>query len=71
MEKIMYWDEDTFGSGPIPQNLDEICSVANSMLDAYMAENADASDEDVSNYSESLWNSYCMSDVIGSVTSIW
>ena len=71
MEKIMYWDEDTFGAGPIPQNLDEICSVANSMLDAYMAENADASDEGVSNYSESLWNSYCMSDVIGSVTSIW
>lgn len=71
MEKIMYWDEDTFGAGPIPQNLDEICSVANSMLDAYMAENAGASDEDVSNYSESLWNSYCMSDVIGSVTSIW
>ena len=71
MEKIMYWDEDTFGAGPIPQNLDEICSVANSMLDVYTAENADASDEDVSNYSESLWNSYCMSDVIGSVTSIW
>lgn len=71
MEKIMYWDEDTFGAGPIPQNLDEICSVANSMLDAYMAENADASDEDVSNYSESLWNAYCMSEVIGSVTSIW
>lgn len=71
MEKIMYWNEDTFGAGSIPQNLDEICSVANSMLDAYMAENADASDEDVSNYSESLWNSYCMSDAIGSVTSIW
>ena len=71
MEKVMYWNEDTFGAGPIPRNLDEICSVANSMLDAYMAENADASDEDVSNYSESLWNSYCMSDVIGSVTSIW
>lgn len=71
MKKIMYWNEDTFGAGPIPQNLDEICSAANSMLDAYMAENADASDEDVSNYSESLWNAYCMSDVIGSVTSIW
>lgn len=71
MEKIMYWNEDTFGAGPIPQNLDEICSVANSMLDVYTAENADASDEDVSNYSETLWNSYCMSDAIGSVRSIW
>lgn len=71
MKNAIYWTENSFGSGPIPVNFEEICSAANAMIDAYESENPCISDEELAIYSEQLWNSFCMTDTLGSVEAEW
>lgn len=68
---MLIWNENSFGSGPIPQNFDEICDVANEMISKFQSENPNATDDDIQNYSDSLWTTYCMTDMIGDIHSIW
>jgi len=54
-----YWSVDSFGSGPVPENYEEIIDKANEMISAY-AETHD--EEETENYSSKLWDRYCMTE---------
>lgn len=51
-----YWTLESWGDGYPPENADEIIERANDLIDAY-AENHD--EEEVSEYSNGLWERYC------------
>lgn len=64
-----YWNEETFGSAYPPVNMDEVCSEANSLIDAF-AESCE-SDDDLDAYCNSIWEAFCETGVIGNVTAIY
>lgn len=51
-----YWTLESWGDAYPPENADEIIERANDLIEAY-AENHD--EEEVSEYSNGLWERYC------------
>ena len=56
--KDTYWTAESFGNHPAPANADEVIAEANRLID----EGAD---------SESLFESFCETDRVGSVIAVW
>ena len=50
------WSIESWGSDYPPENADEIISKANDLIEAY-AEDHD--EDEVNNFSETLWERYC------------
>ena len=65
------WAENSFGSGDLPVNWEDICSEANAMIKSFISENPDANEEEIEEYSENLWALYCSTDKVGNVVSNW
>lgn len=63
--------ENSWGSTIPPKNMDEIIAIFNRMVDEYIAENGLEDEEEIQNHAEALWESYCMTDTIGGIASIW
>ena len=56
-----FWTVDSFGAGYIPENYEEIISMANDMIAEYAK---DHNEEEMKNFSETLFERYCMTEEI-------
>lgn len=54
-----YWTAESFGSEYPPENWEEVITWANGHIDDYRADNPDAYDDEIREYSDSLWELYC------------
>lgn len=66
-----YWTGDSWGSAYPPENWQDLVDAANELIDAYAAENPDASDDELWEYSQKLWETYCSTDSVGDYASEW
>ena len=57
--KNYHWNVDSFGSYEIPENAAEIIDQANELIDNYVAQNPDADEFEIDEYSMKLWEMYC------------
>ena len=58
--KNYYWTIESWGDTYPPENADEIISDANEKIDAYIEAHPDADEDEISSYSDSLWELFCM-----------
>lgn len=70
MMKQFYWDGDTFGSGPIPKNWEEICDAVNDELDTF-ALFAGGDNDYLVRLSAKWWEHFCRTDGILGIRAIW
>jgi hypothetical protein len=72
MTKQFYWDGDTFGSGPIPKNWEEICDAVNDDLDVWASTNG-ANEEQLKEISAALWEYFCNTDrlPLNGIRAVW
>jgi len=54
-----YWTLESWGVDYPPENANEIIDAANEMIDKFMADNPDADELELANYSDTLWDYYC------------
>lgn len=59
-----HWTTESWGSEYPPVNYQAILDAANALIDA-------CDPSEAAEYSESLWETYCATDSVGGVTSIW
>ena len=62
--KNSHWTIESWGSEYPPVNYQAILDAANALIDA-------CDQSEAAEYSESLWETYCATDSVGGVTSIW
>ena len=55
--KNYFWSLDSWGADYPPENADEVINMANAKIEAYAT---DHDEDETKNYSESLWEAYCM-----------
>jgi len=65
----LYWDYDSFGSGPVPLNLTEVCEEANHIIDNASFDYDDPSD--LRDFCDDLWEKFCATDQVGEVRALW
>lgn len=65
------WTIDGWGNQTPPQNADRLCSAANALLEEFIEENPDVTEEEVQDYSSALWERYCERDEVDGIKSIW
>lgn len=65
----MYWSIDSWGSDYPPVNADEIISKANEMIDRYSADFPDCREEEIREYSESLWEMFCQTNELDGIVA--
>jgi len=58
MTHLKYWDESSFGSGAVPENWEDICAIANDLIDQ-------------GNDSEELWEMFCASDELDGLSAVY
>lgn len=63
--------ENSWGSTTPPKNKDEIINAFNRLVDDYITTYGLDDEDEIQTYAEALWESYCMTDIIGGVASIW
>ena len=63
----MYWSIESWGSDYPPVNADEIITKANEMIDQYSAGHPDYGDEEIREYSESLWETFCQTNELDGI----
>lgn len=54
-----YWTLESWGSDRPPEDAEIICDLANAAIAYYADNHPEASSEDLTNYSEKLWEEYC------------
>lgn len=67
----MYWTIESWGSGYLPINADEVICMANEMIDAYVAEHPDYGEMEFREYSARLWEDFCATGCIGDVVAVY
>lgn len=61
------WTLDSWGGQAPPQNAEEICKAANDLIAEFIADNSDATDEEVQDYAYALWERYCQRGEINGI----
>ena len=56
--KNYFWTIESWGSDYPPENANEVINMANELIEAYAAEH---DEDETANYSESLWERFCVS----------
>lgn len=54
-----YWTLDSFGSGPLPENAEEIVSRANAMIDKFCDLEPYCGTDEIEIFSDALWEDFC------------
>lgn len=61
LERWGYWSKDSWGSGDLPEDADDIIYDANEKIDDYRKDflTTEVNDEKIQRFSERLWERYC------------
>lgn len=62
-----YWSVEMWWAAYPPTNVEDIIAEANSMIDEYIKENPDCTEEDVREFSEIAWDAFCQLGEIGDI----
>lgn len=65
-----FWSMESWGNDYPPVNADDVIIEANAIIDAYMAENPEADEWEVKEFSGRLWEDFCETGHIGEIDAI-
>ena len=65
----IYWSINSWGDSLPPINADKIIATANELIDEYAESNPDASEEELHDYANALWDDFCQTDTIAEVAA--